>query len=161
MVTLTDLQENAHLVESHAVRFAVRPGTSGLLLQIPGFVGQWLASEDTRGGDSKILGRMHAGFGGNTRKVETMKYGKISDESLRDAVAYSSANDIDIRRMADEITLTRERVGELRAWAGNRLRCCETALTGRNGNLTGDQVNAYEQERMTLDVVMRLLDGEQ
>jgi len=89
-----------------------------------------------------------------------MKFGKISNDALRDAIAYNSAEDIDIRRMADEIALTRERTDELRAWATNRLRCCEAALTGRNGDLTGDQVSAYEQERMTLDVVMRLLNGE-
>ena len=89
-----------------------------------------------------------------------MKYGKLSNDALRNAIAYSSADDIDIRRMADEISITRDREHELRAWARNRLSCCEAALTGRNGDLSTEQVSRHEQERRTLQSVIRLIDGE-
>jgi len=89
-----------------------------------------------------------------------VKYGKISNEALRDAIQHSSAEDIDIRRMADEIASTRDRTDELCAWASNRIACCRSALTGRNGDLSLFQVKRYEQEQATLEAVLRLLNGE-
>lgn len=54
--------------------------------------------------------------------------------------------------------MTDERIDELRAWANNRLRCCEAALTGRNGEISYLEAARYEQEQRTLCAVLRILN---
>lgn len=41
---------------------------------------------------------------------------------------------------------TAKLVTKWRAWAENRLLCCHSALTGRNGELSRIEVARYEQE---------------
>lgn len=56
------------------------------------------------------------------------------------------------------VSILLNNVNGLRAWAKNRISCCDAVLTGRAGDVTGKEAIERSQEKQTLEVVLRLLN---